>query len=75
VSAGMTLPPHVRLANEIAEQFGHVPRDEAVARIATHIRSFWDPRMRRQLLAHLDAGGADLDPLAAAAAEQLRQPA
>jgi formate dehydrogenase subunit delta len=75
VSAGMTLPPHVRLANEIAVQFTHVPRDEAVAAIAKHIRSFWDPRMRRLLLDHVDVGGADLDPLAAVAAEQLRQPA
>ncbi len=69
----MALPPHVRLANEIAIQFTHVPRDEAVAEIAKHMRSFWDPRMHRLLLAHVDAGGADLDPLAAAAAEQLRQ--
>ena len=71
----MSLPPHVRLANEIAVQFAHRPHDEAVAEIAKHMRSFWDPRMRRLLLEHLDAGGADLDPLAAAAAEQLRQPA
>jgi formate dehydrogenase subunit delta len=71
----MSLPPHVRLANEIAVQFAHRPHDEAVAEIAKHMRSFWDPRMRRLLVAHLDAGGADLEPLAAAAAEQLRQPA
>jgi hypothetical protein len=31
--------------------------------------------MRRLLLDHVDAGGADLDPLAAEAAKQLRQPA
>ena len=31
--------------------------------------------MRRALLAYIDEGGADLDPLAAAAAEHLRQPA
>lgn len=71
----MSLPPHVRLANEIAIQFGHVPADRAATEIARHIHSFWEPRMVRALLAHLDAGGADLDPLAAAAAEQLRQPA
>jgi formate dehydrogenase subunit delta len=71
----MTLPPNARLANEIAIQFAHRPHDEAVAEIAKHMRSFWDPRMRRLLLEHVDAGGADLDPLAAAAAERLRQPA
>lgn len=71
----MGLPPHVRLANEIAVQFAHLPPEKAAAAIATHIHMFWDPRMLRALLAHIDAGGEDLDPLAAAAAEQLRQPA
>jgi formate dehydrogenase subunit delta len=71
----MGLPPHVRLANEIAEQFGHLPEDKGAAMVAAHMKSFWEPRMQRALLAHIDAGGADLDPLAAKAAEQLRQPA
>ena len=71
----MTLPPHVRLVNEIAVQFAHLPAERAAEEIAKHIRSFWDPRMRRLLLDHVDAGGADLDPLAAAAAAQLSQPA
>lgn len=69
------LPPPVRLANEISIQFAHVPFDEGVERVATHIHSFWEPRMLRALLAYIDAGGPDLDPLAAAAAERLRQPA
>lgn len=69
------LPPHVRLANEIAIQFAHLPFDDGTARVARHINDFWEPRMLRALLAHLDAGGDDLDPLAAAAAEHLRQPA
>ncbi len=71
----MTLPPHVRLANEIAVQFTHLPADRAAAEIAGHMRSFWEPRMLRRLLAHVDAGGADLDPVAAAAAERLREAA
>jgi formate dehydrogenase subunit delta len=71
----MSLPPYVRLANEVAVNFAHLPREQAAAGIAGHLRSFWEPRMRRQLLAHVDAGGADLDPLALAAAELLRQPA
>jgi formate dehydrogenase subunit delta len=71
----VALPPHVRLANDIAAQFRHLPADRAAEEIARHVRSFWDPRMVRSLLAHVDAGGADLDPLAATAAEQLRQPA
>lgn len=63
---------YVRLANEIAVQFHHVPAAEAEDAIATHLRMFWDPSMRTQLLAHVAAGGADLDPLVIKAADQIR---
>lgn len=65
-------PPHVRLANDIAAQFTHRPLDEASRAIATHMRAFWEPRMRAALLEHLAAGGAGLDPIALKAAELLR---
>lgn len=71
----MTVPPHVRLANDIADQFTHLPSERGATEVAKHIRSFWDPRMRAALLAHLDAGGAGLEPLALTAAKLLRQPA
>jgi hypothetical protein len=38
------------------------------------MHDFWEPRMVRALLASVDAGDEDLDPLAVAAATQLRQP-
>jgi len=63
---------YVRLANDIAVQFHHLPDDAAMSDVATHIRLFWDPRMRTQLLAHIAAGGADLDPLVVKAADQIR---
>jgi len=45
----------VRLANRIGEFFASYPcHEEAVEGVATHIRKFWEPRMRRQLYAHLD---------------------
>ena len=69
------LPSHVRLANEIAIQFAHLPFDDGAARVARHMHDFWEPRMVRALVSHVDAGGPDLDPLAAAAADRLRQPA
>lgn len=69
------LPSHVRLANEIAIQFAHVPFDEGVERVAKHMHDFWEARMLRALQAHVDAGAVDLDPLAEAAARKLRQPA
>jgi formate dehydrogenase subunit delta len=64
--------PHVRLANDIAAQFHHRAPDVAAKEIAEHIRAFWDPRMKRALLAEVSAGGGDLDPLAVAAAGLLR---
>ncbi len=70
--------PHVRLANDVAAQFAHLPADTAAARIAHHLRMFWDPRMRAQLQATVDATVAgdttDLDPLAVAAVHLLRAP-
>jgi len=65
--------PVLRLAGEIAAQFGHRPVAEAAAAMAEHIRQFWDPRMRRALLAAVDAG-ADADPAVLTAAGLLRPP-
>ena len=40
------------MANRIGEFFQAMPdRQEALLGVATHIRKFWDPRMRRELLA------------------------
>ena len=48
----------VRMANQIAEFFDAMPeREQALHDIADHLRKFWEPRMRRQLLDHLDRGG------------------
>ncbi|MBU6261057.1 MAG: formate dehydrogenase subunit delta [Burkholderiales bacterium] len=58
----------VLMANRIGEFFAAMPdRDEAGREIAQHLRKFWEPRMRRALLAHLDAGGAGLLPIVGAA--------
>ncbi|GHF69138.1 formate dehydrogenase subunit delta [Amycolatopsis bartoniae] len=64
--------PQVRLANEIAVQFGHQRPERAAAAIAAHIRQFWDPRMRADLLAQAAAAPDELDPLALAAVALLR---
>jgi formate dehydrogenase subunit delta len=53
------------MANRIGEFFQAMPdRHEALQGVATHIRKFWDPRMRRELLAYLDKqGGKGLSEL------------
>ncbi|MEV0284033.1 formate dehydrogenase subunit delta [Kribbella sp. NPDC050820] len=66
-----TLPPYVRLANEIAVQFAHRPPADAATAIANHMKAAWDPRMKRALIAHVEAGAESLDPVAALAAQQL----
>ena len=43
----------VRMANQIGDFFNAYPAEEAVPQIATHIRKFWDPRMRKAIFAHI----------------------
>jgi formate dehydrogenase subunit delta len=63
----------VRMANDIGNFFKSEP-DHAVAvdGIATHIRRFWDPRMRTAILEYVEGGGAGLMDLAREAVLKLR---
>lgn len=65
----------IRMANQIATFMATKPHDQAVAGCAGHINDFWEPRMRRQLFAILDAGGAGLHSLVIEAAAAIRRPA
>lgn len=55
----------VRMANRIADFFESLPdREEALSEVASHLRKFWDPRMRAQILAMLQTSEAeDMNPL------------
>jgi formate dehydrogenase subunit delta len=53
----------IRMANQIAAFFEAYPRTEALEGIAKHIKSFWDPRMRKRLDAYIEGGGEGLSPL------------
>ena len=59
------------MANQIASFFRSYPDEEAVAGIHEHIRSFWSPSMRRDLVARADAGHAKLDILVVKALHSL----
>jgi formate dehydrogenase subunit delta len=61
----------VRMANQIAQFFKSQPHDAALAGIVDHLRSFWTPKMRRQIADHAAAGGAGLEPLTREAVERL----
>lgn len=60
-----------RMANDIARNLAALG-DGAPAAIAEHLRQFWTPRMRAELLALVDAGGDGLDVLVVAAARDSR---
>jgi formate dehydrogenase subunit delta len=63
----------VAMANDIANYFHSEPnRDAGIDGVAGHIKRFWDPRMRRRIIAHLgEHGGAGLNDIARAAVARL----
>ena len=67
----------VNMANRIGDFFAAMPeRDEALDGIANHLRKFWEPRMRQQLLAQRDSDAAGaLSPLVREALQRLAVPA
>jgi len=55
----------VKMANQIEAFFRNEPdRGAAIEAIASHLKRFWDPRMRRQIVAHAASGGEGLGELA-----------
>lgn len=61
------LPPELRLGGDIARALAHLG-DHAPEEIATHLRKFWDPRMRAAILERLRADEID-DPVLRAGVE------
>ena len=61
-----------QMANDIANYFASEPdRAAAVAGVANHLRRYWEPRMRKQIIAYLDADGTALSSLAQAGVAEL----
>lgn len=52
----------IYMANQIGKFFVSQRTDDPAAGIANHIRSFWDPRMRKQIRDFAAGGGKGLDP-------------
>jgi formate dehydrogenase subunit delta len=64
----MKIDALIKMANQIAAFFdgegGHDP-EEAAKLVATHLRRYWEPRMRKEIVEHLQSkGGEGLDELA-----------
>ena len=48
----------VQMANQIGSFYAGMPdRERALLDIANHIKRFWAPRMRKELLQHVDEQG------------------
>lgn len=58
----MNIEHLVRMANQIGEFFESEPDQEGAANaVANHLKRFWDPRMRREILRYAeDQGGQGL---------------
>jgi formate dehydrogenase subunit delta len=56
----------IKMANDIASFFEAEPdKSKGAKAIADHLKNFWDPRMRRQILRYADEqGGTGLKGLA-----------
>jgi formate dehydrogenase subunit delta len=61
-----------QMANDIGHYFrAQGTREEAIAGITNHIRSFWTKRMRNKLYAQLALGNEELEELPAEALRRL----
>jgi len=56
----------IKMANEISAYFASEPDTEQAAKdVAGHLRRYWEPRMRRQIVSYYeDRSGAGLSDLA-----------
>jgi formate dehydrogenase subunit delta len=54
----------VSMANDIGAFFdADANKTEAAQNISSHLKRFWDPRMRREIVAHYREGGEGLKPI------------
>jgi len=68
----MNIDHLVKMANEIGSFFVTANDEDTAAQlIADHLKRFWEPRMRRQIIEHLSRGGEGLAPAVARAVGKL----
>jgi len=53
----------VYMANQIGTFFASQHGTDPAAGVTDHLRKFWDPRMRKAIVAHAEQGGAGLNPI------------
>jgi formate dehydrogenase subunit delta len=62
----MKIEALVKMANEISYFFeGEAGENDAPAAVASHLKRYWEPRMRKDILTHYDLNaGEGLDDVA-----------
>ncbi len=62
----------IKMANDIGSFFKSEPdRTLAIQGVEQHIRNFWEPRMRKEIIEYLNNGGTDLLDIVAEAVKKL----
>jgi formate dehydrogenase subunit delta len=62
----------VKMANQIESFFrSEIDRKVAVENISGHIKRFWDPRMRKEIINYVHSGGQGLGELSLEAIKYL----
>jgi formate dehydrogenase subunit delta len=69
----MNIQKLVYMANQIGKFFAAQGEDAAITGVADHLRKFWDPRMRTQIIAHYETGGDGLEAHVRAAIARLAE--
>jgi hypothetical protein len=67
----MALTDLVRMLNQIAANFSYEEPSRAAQEVASHLRSFWTPQMREEILEHGHENPGDLSDVAKLALGQL----
>ena len=76
----MKIEALIKMANQIADFFQGEAGPDAPAAVATHLRRYWEPRMRKDMLTHYDLNAGEgleevaLKAVAILAAERSRSP-
>ena len=65
----------VRMANQIGDFYAAMPEREATEGAASHLQTYWTPKMIREIIAFADQGPSGLNAVAARAVESLKQSA
>lgn len=62
----------IKMANNIGSFFNSEPdRELAIQGVEQHLKNFWEPRMRKQIVAYCQGGGNELNDIVAEAVKRI----